>query len=148
MFLRILALIALLALPSAAWTQKGDDDSPPPVHIWTVRNQCREPIRIALNYLTAEETAEGGIVGRVVTRGWWMVPPYTEVEIRMLGEWIGYFAVSLSYSLRWSDPAGPKFGLDLERNFDYAGDGRRARWIDGFILRSVIERPIETLTCN
>jgi len=140
MFLRIFALIVLLALPGAAWTYGPDDSQPPPVRTWTVRNQCREAVRVALNYQKVE--------GRIVTRGWWQLQPQTEVRIQMLSERIGYFAVSLSKTMWWNDPAGPRFGLDLDRDFEYPGDGtERGRWIYSFHWRSVIERPIETLTC-
>jgi len=132
-------LIILAASPGAA--QKGDWGQPPGDHVWTIRNVCFEPIRFAMNYQTVK--------GRVVTKGWWHVPPQGEAKIRMLSEHIGYYAVSRSNKSHWYDPDGPKFGIDLARDFEYPNDGiQRGVQVYKFRWISVIEEPITRLDCQ
>lgn len=140
-----LPLISLAALPSAAQDPvygKGDTDLPPGHYVWTIRNHCSEPIRFALNFQTGEN--------RVVTAGWWSLPPQGEFRIPMNSEWIGYLAISRSEKFWWWDPngRGPEFGADLARDFEFPGDGTRQGFpVYKFFWISVIEEKTTTLTC-
>lgn len=75
---------------------KGDSASPSPSYLWTLRNQCHEPLRVAVH--------SQQVKGRVVTQGWWSVAPRDEIRIGVRTERIGYFAVSASENLLWWNP--------------------------------------------
>lgn len=137
----VLILLAQIAVPSVAQLEgKGDTAQPPPIYPWTVHNRCQEPVRLALHFQKDD--------GRVVTRGWWQLPPQGEVGGPMNSEWIGYLAISHSRKFWWWNPDGPKFGVDLSRDFEFPGDGKRqSATIFGFHWISVLREPITTLTC-
>ena len=132
-------LLLLPASPGPARAYGGDDAQPPPARTWTVRNECDEPVAVAVHYQELD--------GRVVTRGWWRLEAGREAAVRMRSEWIGYFAFSRSGRFWW-DPEGPVFGVAFSRHFVFAGTGaREARQRYGFHWISVIAEPVTRLVC-
>jgi hypothetical protein len=145
----IIALIFILCAFSspaiADWSKyevlgKGEDPGIPGDYIWTIKNQCNESIRLAINFTTGW--------GRTITKGWKYMQPQSEFALKMNSEYIGYHAVSISNRYYWWDSKRPYFGVNLDRDFEYASDGlRQGPTKVQFVWISIIEEPVTTLIC-
>ena len=142
--LTFLLIILLISPCVAQWLPgKGDDNLPPGYRTWTVHNLCHEHVLLALHYQTTE--------GRIITKGWYGIPPGQFIEIEMISEWIAYFARTQSKSHFWGDYSGnaQKCEADLNNNFEYIGCGTThgvQKYNYKFI--SVAEEPHTELRCQ
>ena len=120
-FHQVLAYILIILVSSPCFAQwlpgKGDGNTPPGTRLWTAQNLCHETVLLALHFQTVD--------GKVITKGWYVMPPMAQLNFNMISEWIAYYARTQSFSYFWADPSNTYQGIgaDLYNDFEYPGKG-------------------------